>query len=100
MNAAPVRISSNSNRASPMSRSRLSFSFWRQRRNSRTAAGGVSRGSVGQSGSRSSTAATVSEKVDPSKARFPASISKSTQPKAQTSPRRSTSRPRACSGLM
>ena len=52
---------------------------------------GVPGGSACQSGSRSRTAATVSEKVAPSNARFPASISKSTQPKAHTSLRRSSS---------
>ena len=41
-----------------------------------------------------------SAKVAPVKAPFPVSISYNTQPKAQMSPRRSASWPRACSGLM
>ena len=42
----------------------------------------------------------MSERVLPSKARRPVSISNTTQPNAQMSVRRSTGAPRACSGLM
>ena len=65
-----------------------------------THGGGVSAGSVAQSGSFSRMPATMSERVLPSKARRPVSISNSTQPNAQMSVRRSTGAPRACSGLM
>ena len=42
----------------------------------------------------------MSDTFAPWNASFPVSISKSTQPNAQTSVRSSTGWPRACSGLM
>ena len=91
---------SSAMRASPMSRSRFFGSRSRQRRSSERIAGGVDDGSADQSISWRRTAASVSLTVSPSKSRLPLSISKSTTPKAQTSARLSTARPRACSGDM
>ena len=51
---------------------------------------GVAAGSADQSGSRSRIFAIVSETVSPGNARRPVSISYSTHPKAQMSPRLST----------
>ena len=62
--------------------------------------GGVAAGSALQSGSRSRTAAIVSDTVALANARRPASISYNTHPKDQMSVRRSVACPRACSGLM
>ncbi len=62
--------------------------------------GGSAAGSAVQSGSPRRIAASVSETSSPSNARFPVSISNSTQPNAQTSLRLSAARPFACSGLM
>ena len=61
---------------------------------------GVSTGSAFQSGCALRSGASVSDTSSPSNARFPVSISKSTQPNAQTSVRLSVNRPLACSGLM
>ena len=68
--------------------------------NKRADRAGRSDGSAFQSGSLLSTAASVSETSSPSNARLPVSISKSTQPNAQTSLRLSAGRPFACSGLI
>ena len=62
--------------------------------------GGVAAGSAVQSISCRTTAARTSVIVSPSKSLRPASISKSTAPKAHTSARLSTGFPRACSGAM
>ena len=62
--------------------------------------GGAVAGRAAQSGSPLNTSASVSLPPSPSNARRPVSISKSTQPNAQMSVRRSTGLPRACSGLM
>jgi len=83
-----------------MSRMRCLMFFARQRRNTATTAGGTVEGSAVQSGSFSTTAAMVSVMLSPLNARCPLSISKSTAPNAQMSPRLSTTPPRACSGLM
>jgi hypothetical protein len=76
------------------------FAPTRQRSSSLRSAGDVDAGSACHSGSRSMTAAIVSETVARAKAPRPVSISKSTQPKAQMSVRLSGDCPRACSGLM
>ena len=70
-------------------------SFSRQRPISVRILCGVVAGSAVQSGSRSRTAAIVSDDVSPSNARRPVSISYSTQPNAQMSVRLSTGLP-AC----
>ena len=59
---------------------------------------GVAAGRLFQSGARWTLS--PASLVRPVNARPAVSISKSTQPKAQMSVRRSTGRPRACSGLM
>ncbi len=61
---------------------------------------GVAAGNAFQSGSPSSTPARVSVAVWPVNGGRPVNVSYSTQPKAQMSARVSTSRPRACSGLI
>ena len=58
------------------------------------------RGSADHCGSSRMIATNTSLTSDPANARLPVSISNSTQPKAQMSARRSTTRPLACSGLM
>ena len=88
--ARPARTSSNSIRASPISRTRCREFFSRHRCNRRRAAAGVVSGSAVQSGSRSRIAAIVSETVSPAKACRPVSISYSTQPNAQMSVRLSS----------
>ena len=60
--------------------------------------GGTSAGKAVHSGSPRTIAASVSVMSSPGNARLPVSISNSTQPKAQMSVRRSSGRPRACSG--
>ena len=82
-----VTASSISSRASPMSRSRRPLSFSRQRRTSRRIVSGAVAGNAAHSGWCSSTAASVSLTVLPSKALRPVSISKSTHPNAQMSVR-------------
>ena len=57
-------------------------------------------GNTLQSGSSLNTDASTSDTVVPPNALAPASVSKSTHPKAQMSQRESTMSPRACSGLM
>ena len=93
-------ISSRTIRISPICCTRPRRSFVTQRRRSRRNLVGTPVGSAFQSGSRSRIAATVSETVSPGKARRPVSTSYKQHPKAQTSARRSTGLPRACSGLM
>ena len=83
-----------------MSRSRRRGSFIRHRRSSRRMHPGVSAGRRSHCGSRSSTAAIMSATVAPGNGGAPVSISNSTHPNAHTSARRSTTAPRACSGLM
>jgi hypothetical protein len=64
-------------------------------------AGGVVAGSASHTGSPLRIPAIVSDIVSSdANGRPPASISKSTQPNAQMSARRSTGLPRACSGLI
>ena len=95
------RISrSSARRASPISRRRSFGSRSRQRSSRPRSAGGVPAGSRRQSISWRITAARVSEAVSPSNSRRPVTISNSTTPKAQMSPRRSTALPLACSGAM
>ena len=72
----------------------------RQRRTRRRIATGVEDGNASRSGRPSRILATVSLTVAAPKAVRPASISYSTQPKAQISARWSTAAPRACSGAM
>ena len=91
--------SSNSMRASPISRRRLAGSLRRQRRSSESSATGIA-GSAVQFGSRSSTAARSSVTVEPAKTRLADSISYRMQPKDQMSVRVSVSLPQACSGDM
>lgn len=97
---APLTSSSSCTRASPMDCSRARASFFRQRPSSRRNPTGVADGNADQSGSLLITDTKVSAKSSPGKALLPVSISYSTAPKAQTSARRSTTRPFACSGLM
>jgi hypothetical protein len=92
--------SSISSRASAMSWRREFWSFCRHRRSRMRTFGGVRSGSRLQSGSIVRIAARASVVEGPLKRRRPASISYSRQPKAQMSVRLSTTRPRACSGLM
>jgi hypothetical protein len=66
----------------------------------RRTAAGVREGNAVQSGSVLSTPARMSDTVSPPKRLRPTSISYSSTPKDQTSVRRSTGLPRACSGLM
>ena len=87
-------------RASPIDCSRFFGFLVRQRCSSCLSADGVSGGSYSHSGSRSRIFASVSVTVSPSNMRLPVSIRNRTTPKAQMSVRRSTSRPRACSGDM
>ena len=75
-------------------------SFSRHRWMSVTICAGTSAGSADQFGVVFMTAAIISVASSPSNARAPVSISYSTAPKAQTSVRLSTARPRACSGDM
>ena len=85
--------------ASPMSRMRCGQIFCRQRRRTVRAAGGRSAGTADKSSSfLCITAPAVSVTLSPSNACRPVSISKRTQPKAQTSVRLSSGSPRACSG--
>ena len=86
-------------RASPMSRRRVRGSLSRHRRSNRVMGGGMS-GWTFQSGSSRVMAESVSVTVSREKAGTPVSISYSTHPNAQMSVRRSTGRPRACSGDM
>ncbi len=83
-----------------MSRGRASASFVRQRRSRSLKRGGTDAGSAFHSGSRSRILPITSEVVGPVNACAPVRHSKMTQPNAHTSVRRSTARPRACSGLM
>jgi len=98
--AAAAGTLSSAIRASPTSRRRCFGSLTRQRCRSWVSAGPVSEGSAPQSGSARSTAASVSEIVSPANNGRPVSISRRTQPNAQTSLRVSAARPFACSGLM
>ena len=95
-----ARASSSSMRASAMSWSRRALSFCRHFWTSERTESGVAAGRAFQSGSRSSSATIVSERVSAWNARRPVSASYSTQPKDQMSLRLSSSCPRACSGLM
>jgi hypothetical protein len=92
--------SSSSSRASPIELNRRLGSFSRQRRSSRVSGGERSDGSACHFGSSFRTFASVIEMSSPSNARRPVSISYSIAPNAQMSARRSTVRPRACSGDM
>ena len=92
--------SSISNRASAISARRRFGSFSRQRWRSLRIPAGTVGGSRLQSGCCVRTRARTSATSSPSNARRPASISYSTQPKAQTSARLPATLPRACSGLM
>ena len=83
-----------------MACSRALTSFFRQRVSNRRSPAGVAAGTAPQSGSLLMTDTIVSVTSSPRNARVPVSISNSTAPKAQTSVRRSTVRPFACSGLM
>lgn len=96
----PAITSSICTRASPISRKRAFGSFLRQRMSNRRSAAGVSAGNSDQSGSLVTTATIRSVVSSPSNARRPVSISYRTTPNAQMSARRSTTRPRACSGAM
>jgi len=96
----PLRMYSISRRASPMSCRRCLGSLTRQRISSSRARAGMFAGTAAQSGSLLRTDAITSEWSSPSKARRPVSISYNTTPNAQTSARRSTALPRACSGAM
>jgi len=93
-------ISESSSAASAISCTRRRGSFRRQRSRRRRRSRGVEGGSRRQSTSSRRIDARTSETLRPSKGRRPVSISYSTQPKAQTSVRLSTSSPRTCSGLM
>ena len=95
-----LAASSIASRASRMSASLCFRSFSRHRRSRRRTLGGVSTGRRDQFGWSLMTAAITSVVSVPPKARSPVSISNSTQPHAQISAPRSTTRPRACSGLM
>ena len=86
--------------AARMSAGRRPGSFSRQRRRSSRILAGVFGGRAFQSGSCSTTSATVSSTDSASNARLPVSNSYSRQPNAQTSVRLSIVSPRACSGLM
>ena len=98
--ALPAMARSSVMRASPMSRSRCLGSRSRQRTRSVRTAAGVAAGSAAKSIGWRRTAAIVSEMPSPLNNRLPVSISKHTTPNAQTSARRSTVLPRACSGAM
>jgi hypothetical protein len=98
--AAPPSSSSICTRASPMACSRVLASFFRQRVSNRRSPAGVVAGTALQSGSLLMTDTIVSVTSSPRNARVPDSISNSTAPNAQMSPRRSTVLPRACSGAM
>ncbi len=98
--AGPAIARSSVTRASPTSRSRCLGSRSRQRSRSIRTARGVAGGSTPKSIGWRSTAAIVSEMSSPLNKRCPVSISTQTTPNAQTSARRSTALPRACSGAM
>ena len=83
-----------------MSGSRVRGSLRRQRESRRRTVWGVAFGRASRSGSRVTTAAITSVTVSPAKSAWPVSISHTSTPKAQTSARRSTGLPRACSGDM
>jgi hypothetical protein len=83
-----------------MSWSRRAGSFTRQRRRTLVTFAGNPAGSASQPGSSLITAARISDTVSPPNGRCAVSISNSSTPKAQTSARLSTARPRACSGDM
>jgi hypothetical protein len=85
-------------RTSCMSLARSRGSFRRHTRSACATCDGTVEGSAVKSGSRWRTIESVSETSSASEARIPVSISKRTQPNAQTSVRLSTSFPRACSG--
>ena len=91
---------SSAMRASPMSRRRRFGSRSRQRATSSRTRRGTSPGNCDRSIGFDSTPETTSATDSPSNNRRPLSISKRTTPKAQMSARRSTGRPRACSGAM
>ncbi len=91
---------SSTMRASPMSRSRRRTSRSRHRSSSARRYGGVAAGSASHGGSSRMTAAMISVADVPSNTRRPDSISNRTTPNDQISARRSTARPRACSGDM
>ena len=96
----PLEISSRSSLTKPASVSRSSTSFCKHRSSNLRMAGGVSLGIAFQFGSRSKMFTNVSDRLSPPYARSPVSISKIMHPNAQISVRLSTTRPRACSGLM
>ncbi len=98
--SASLNSPRSSSAASPISRRRLRGSFTRHFFNTRRTAGGVPAGSLSHSGSRVTTCAITSVTVSPVNIASPVSISNRITPKAQTSVRRSTFLPRACSGDM
>jgi hypothetical protein len=98
--ATPASSSASSSRAEPMSGRRSRGSRCRHRPNRRRTDAGVSAGSRDQSGSVVTTAAIRSVIVSPGNSGAPVSNSNSTTPNAHTSARRSTVRPRICSGDM
>ena len=100
LTAATAAGSSNTNRTTDASATRLRGSFSRQRRTTVCTDCGTSAGIDDQSGSLLSTVASTSGMSSPSNGRLPVSISNSTQPRAQMSARLSTGRPFACSGAM
>ena len=83
-----------------MSRRRSPGSFARQRRSTPDTARGTSAANDAQVGSDLMTSARMPVTSSPSNALRPVSISYTTTPNAHTSARRSTGRPRACSGDM
>ncbi len=87
-------------RTSATSRRRSAGSFARQRRSTPDTARGTSADSDPQAGSDLMTSARMPVTSSPSNALRPVSISYTTAPSAHTSVRRSTGRPRACSGDM
>ena len=96
----PCNASSISMRTSPTCWARRFKSPVRHRRSTVLTLAGVGRGRSVQSGALVTIAARTSVRVSPLKSCWPANISYSTQPNAQTSVRRSTTFPRACSGLI
>ena len=91
---------SNAMRASPIPCNRCLRSLTSMRPSNRRTCPGVVAGSARQSGSSFTTAANVSPTVAALNARLAVSISNSTMPNENTSLRRSTGLPTACSGDM
>ena len=97
-----VERAGSSSRASTslMSASRRATSFSRQAATRSRRAAGVPAGNASSAGASATIAASLSTTDVAGKGFEPVSISKRMHPKAQTSVRASSARPRVCSGLM